>query len=192
MQIVGKIEPGEYMAFGMGKDDSKSDMSNADAVVTWVDRVSGQVHAVDYFLGAKQQCANDPRGSCPDNKLAGGGDSLTLLHGAIVNGYSMVTFKRPQLGVDDLYDQHVYSDGQQSVLWAIGTLNANNEIGYHILRTRSSMFIDFARNPQWNCPIPNLDATLHNTLASHSSKSTEAITEGKGKETCQQFDFSAR
>lgn len=164
MQLVGKIEAGEYMAFGLGKDDSKSDMKNADAVVTWVDRNTGQVHAVDYYLGSKQQCVNDPTGSCPDVKLLGGGDSLTLLHGAIVNGYSMVTFKRPQLGIDEQYDQHVYSDGQQSVLWAIGSLNAKKEIGYHRLKTRSNMFIDFARNPQWNCPIPDLNASMHNNL----------------------------
>lgn len=166
MQLVGKIDSGEYMAFGLGKDDSKSEMNNADAVVAWVDRQSGQVHATDYFLGSsKQQCANDPtHGSCPDTKLPGGGDSLTLLHGAIVNGYSMVTFKRPQLGVDDQYDQHVYSDGRQSVIWAIGTLNSHKEIGYHRLRTRSNMFIDFARNPQWNCPIPDLNASMHNNL----------------------------
>lgn len=165
MQLVGKIEPGEYMAFGLGKDDSRSDMNNADAVVTWVDRTSGQVHAIDYFLGSKQQCQVDingvASGSCPDVKLAGGGDSLTLLHGAIVNGYSMVTFKRPQLGVDDQYDQHVYSDGQQSVLWAIGTLNSKQEVGYHRLKTKSNMFIDFARTPQWNCPIPDLNASMH-------------------------------
>lgn len=167
MQLVGKIEPNEYMAFGLGKDDSKSEMNNADAVVAWVERATGQVHATDYFLGSsKQQCVNDPKaGSCPDVKLANGSDSLTLLHGAIVNGYSMVTFKRPQLGVDELYDQHVYSDGQQSVIWAIGTLNAKQEIGYHRLRTRSSMFIDFARNPQWNCPIPDLNATMHSNSA---------------------------
>lgn len=172
MQLVGKIEPNEYMAFGLGKDDSKSDMNNADAVVTWVDRQSGQVHAVDYFLASKQQCNNDPAtGSCPDVKLQGGGDSLTLLHGAIVNGYSMVTFKRPQLGIDELYDQHVYSDGQQSVIWAIGSLNAKKEIGYHRLKTRQNMFIDFARNPQWNCPIPDLNATMHNNLPISSAAS---------------------
>lgn len=165
MQLVGKIEPNEYMAFGLGKDDSKSDMNNADAVVAWVDRQTGQVHATDYFLGSKAQCVNDPKhGSCPDTKLQGGGDSLTLLHGAIVNGYSMVTFKRPQLGVDELYDQHVYSDGRQSVIWAIGTLNAEKEVGYHRLRTKSNMFIDFARNPQWNCPIPDLNASMHTNL----------------------------
>lgn len=168
MQLVGKIEPDEYMAFGLGKDDSKSDMNNADAVVAWVERQTGQVQAIDYFLGAKQQCKQTSQGSysgsCPDVKLKGGTDSLTLLHGAIVNGYSMVTFKRPQLGVDEQLDQHVYSDGQQSVIWAIGSLNANKEIGYHRLRTKTSMFIDFARNPQWNCPVPDLNASMHNNL----------------------------
>lgn len=174
MQLVGKIEPGEYMAFGLGKDDSKSEMQNADAVAAWVDRQTGQVHAHDYYLGGKAQCVNDPKaGSCPDTKLPGGGDSLTLLHGAIVNGYSMVTFKRPQLGVDEQYDQHVYSDGQQSVLWAIGTLNAKQEIGYHRLRTKSSMFIDFARNPQWNCPIPDLNATLYTSQANNAQLNSQ-------------------
>lgn len=181
MQLVGKIEPNEYMAFGLGKDDSKSDMQNADAVVAWVDRTSGQVHAIDYFLGGKAQCVNSPqephKASCPDTKLAGASDSLTLLHGAIVNGYSMVTFKRPQLGLDELYDQHVYSDGQQSVLWAIGTLNAQNEIGYHRLRARQNMFIDFARNPQWNCPIPDLNASMHGSSGGNAAPISSAASQ---------------
>jgi len=104
-------------------------------------------------------------------KLPNGGDSLTLLHGAIVNGYSMVTFKRPQLGVDELYDQHVYSDGQQSIIWAIGSLNSRKEIAYHRLRSKANIFIDFARNPQWNCPIPDLNASMHSNSMGNSSHS---------------------
>ncbi|KAG9510585.1 Protein Skeletor, isoforms D/E, partial [Fragariocoptes setiger] len=173
MQLVGKIEPGEYMAFGLGKDDARSDMINADAVVTWVDRVTGHVHAVDYFLSSKEQCSalssSGPyRGSCPDVKFSGGSDSLTLLHGAIINSYTMVTFKRPQLGIDELYDQHVYSDGQQSIIWSIGPLNSRNEISYHRLRTRGDTFIDFARTPQWNCPNPDLNATMTSSSSSSS------------------------
>lgn len=176
MQLVGKIEPGEYMAFGLGKDDSRSDMENADAVVAWVDRQTGQVHAVDYYLGPKPQCTNQSGASCPDVKLPGGGDSLTLLHGAIVNGYSMVTFKRPQLGVDEQYDQHVYSDGQQSVLWAIGSLNNKQEIAQHRLKTNSNVFIDFARNPQWNCPIPDLNASLHSTTGQSNNNNNNQLS----------------
>lgn len=61
-----QLEPGEYMAFGLGKDDARSDMANADATVTWVDRSSGQVHAVDYFLSFREQVSR----STGDNRLA--------------------------------------------------------------------------------------------------------------------------
>lgn len=97
MQLVGRVDEGEYMAFGLGKDDSKSDMVNSDAVVTWIDTKTGKGHAVDYFLGSKEQCVGTS-GSCPDVKHSGATDSITLLHSSLVNGFSMITFKRPQLG----------------------------------------------------------------------------------------------
>lgn len=48
-------EPNEYMSFGLGKDDSKSDMDKADAVVAWYDHRAKQGKAVDYYLGSKEQ-----------------------------------------------------------------------------------------------------------------------------------------
>ena len=42
------------MAFGLSKEDSKSEMINADSVVTWVSP-NGDGKAVDYFLGSKEQ-----------------------------------------------------------------------------------------------------------------------------------------
>lgn len=42
------------MAFGLSKDDSKSSMIGADAVVAWYDS-NGRGHAVDYYLGSKEQ-----------------------------------------------------------------------------------------------------------------------------------------
>ena len=42
------------MSFGLSKDDAKSEMINADAVVTWVSP-NGNGRAVDYFLGGKEQ-----------------------------------------------------------------------------------------------------------------------------------------
>lgn len=47
-------EPGEYMAFGLSKNDSKSDMNNADAIVAFIDK-RRKGHGVDYFLGSKEQ-----------------------------------------------------------------------------------------------------------------------------------------
>ena len=153
MQLVSKLQPREYMAFGLSKSDAYSAMNRADVAVTWIDD-AGNGHAVDYFLSSKEQCVGN-RGSCPDIKHPGATDSITLLHAAIVNGFSMVTFKRPQLGVDEEYDQHVYSDGGQAVIWAIGPLNNREEVSYHSIHNYGNTFIDFARTPTWNCPRPD-------------------------------------
>lgn len=96
LQLVSRLQPREYMALGLGKDDTRSAMIGSDAAVAWIDP-SGNGHVVDYFLATKEQCVGN-RGSCPDTKHPGATDSLNLLHAAVVNGYSMVTFKRPQLG----------------------------------------------------------------------------------------------
>lgn len=45
------------MAFGLSKNDSKSDMNNADAVVAFIDK-RRKGHGVDYFLGSKEQVRN--------------------------------------------------------------------------------------------------------------------------------------
>lgn len=57
--------------------------------------------------------------------------------------------------MDEQYDQHIYSDGPQAVMWAIGPLNERQETSYHRLHTIGDMFIDFARTPKWNCPLPD-------------------------------------
>lgn len=52
--LVYVLEPNDYMAFGLSKDDSKTDMINADAIVAWV-KPNGQGQAIDYHLGNKEQ-----------------------------------------------------------------------------------------------------------------------------------------
>ncbi|KAF8773852.1 Protein Skeletor like protein [Argiope bruennichi] len=153
MQLVARLEPNEYMSFGLSKNDTKSEMVKADAIVAWIDK-RGKGHAQDYYLGSKEQCVGR-RGSCPDTKFPDATESVTLLNAAKVNGYTMITVKRPQVGIDQIYDQHVYSDGPQAVIWAIGPLNDKNEVSYHgALRSEGDIYIDFARSPQWNCPQP--------------------------------------
>lgn len=110
MQLVGRVDPGEFMALGLGKNDNVSAMINSDAMITWIDPVNNKGYAVDYHLGDKAPCTSAGsasiqapssarvRGSCPDVVHSGATDSVTLLHSSIVNGFSMVTFKRPQLG----------------------------------------------------------------------------------------------
>lgn len=72
--------------------------------------------------------------------------------------------------VDEKYDQHVYSDGPQAVMWAIGPLNQKLEVSYHRLHNHGDLFIDFARTPKWNCPTPDPKAKpqRHGSLAQSS------------------------
>ncbi|XP_050048940.1 protein Skeletor, isoforms B/C [Dermacentor andersoni] len=168
MQMVGRVRQGEYMSFGLSKDDTKSRMLDADAIVAWIDR-NGRGHAVDYYLSSKEQCVGN-RGSCPDNKISrGAADSVTMLDAAVLNGYHMVTFRRPQAAQDPNYDQHIYSDGPQAVMWAVGPVNDHSDASYHSVHSQGDMFLDFARQPAWNCPAPDDDATESNSEAEGSA-----------------------
>ncbi|KAL3173630.1 hypothetical protein MRX96_041453 [Rhipicephalus microplus] len=176
MQLVGRVRQGEYMSFGLSKDDTKSQMVDADAIVAWIDR-NGKGHAVDYYLSSKEQVCGEVvcfethkfhtllsqcvgnRGSCPDNKISRrAGDSVTMLDAAVLNGYHMVTFRRPQAAQDPNYDQHIYSDGPQAVMWAVGPVNDHSDASYHSVHSQGDVFLDFARQPAWNCPAPDDDA----------------------------------
>nr|XP_027202937.1 protein Skeletor, isoforms B/C-like [Dermatophagoides pteronyssinus] len=153
IQLVGRMLPNEYMSIGWARDDTHSLMIGADALVAWIDS-AGQGHAKDYYISAKEPCIGQ-HGVCPDLNHPGATDSITLLHAAVVNGFRMITVKRPQLGVDERFDQHIYSDGQQAIIWAYGPLNSRNELAYHTRHQYGNRFIDFARQPQWNCPSPD-------------------------------------
>ncbi|XP_077543811.1 protein Skeletor, isoforms B/C-like [Haemaphysalis longicornis] len=173
MQLVGRVRQGEYMSFGLSKDDTRSLMLDADAVVTWIDK-AGRGHAVDYYLSSKEQCVGT-RGSCPDDKISrGAGNSVTLLDAAMVNGYQMVTFRRPQAAQDPNYDQHIYSDGPQAVMWAVGPVNDHSDASYHRMHSEGDTFLDFARQPSWNCPAPDEDPTDSSGPAEGSAPVEEA------------------
>lgn len=63
------LEAGEYMAFGLSGDSSRSKMVGGDVTVAWVDKDTLKGHAYDYFLDAKSQCSGG-RGSCPDENIS--------------------------------------------------------------------------------------------------------------------------
>ncbi|OTF71977.1 Skeletor, isoforms D/E-like protein [Euroglyphus maynei] len=153
IQLVGRMLPNEYMAIGWARDDTRSSMIGADALVAWID-AAGKGHAKDYYISAKEPCVGQ-HGVCPDLNHPGATDSITLLHAAVINGFRMITVKRPQLGVDERFDQHVYSDGQQAIVWAYGPLNSRNQLSYHTNHQYGNRYVDFARSPQWNCPSPD-------------------------------------
>jgi hypothetical protein len=55
----------------------------------------------------------------------------------MVNGYSIVTYQRPLKAQDEL-DIDILTNRSQAVIWAIGPLNARNEVSYHSLTNKSA------------------------------------------------------
>ncbi|XP_053691292.1 protein Skeletor, isoforms B/C-like [Sabethes cyaneus] len=155
IQLVAKLEDGEYMAFGISPDNAKSVMVGADAAVVWVDKATGKGFAQDYFLDAKSQCSGG-RGSCPDTQITKNSNSIRLLNAAMVNGYSIVTYQRPLRATDHL-DLPIVTNGSQAIVWAIGPLNQRYEVSYHSQFLKNDKLVDFGRQPYWNCPTPESD-----------------------------------
>jgi hypothetical protein len=141
------------MSFGVSQDTQSSQMIGGDVVVSWVNRATGKGYAQDYFLDAKSQCSGN-RGSCPDTRLKDNTNSIRLLNAAIVNDYSIVTYQRP-LKAADTFDRPIFVNGSQAIIWAIGPLNQRFEVSYHSTFLKKNKFIDFGRQPFWNCPIPD-------------------------------------
>ncbi|XP_023290274.1 protein Skeletor, isoforms B/C [Orussus abietinus] len=155
VQLVGKLETNEYMAFGLSPDPEKSVMIGSDVAVAWVDKRTLQGYAVDYFLDAKSQCSGT-RGSCPDTRIQENTNSVRLLNAAMVNGYSIVTYQRP-LKASDRLDLPIRTNGSQAIVWAIGPLNERGEVSFHTSYLKSDRLIEFGRPPSWNCPMPDQD-----------------------------------
>lgn len=82
-----------------------------------------------------------------------------MLNAALVNGYSIVTFQRP-LKATDRFDLPIVSNQSQAIVWAVGPLNQRQEVSYHSLATRGDRFIQFGREPVWNCPLSESDMKM--------------------------------
>lgn len=74
------------------------------------------------------------------------------LNWAVVNGYSIVTYRRP-LRAADVYDLPIFTNVSQPIIWAIGPLNQRDEVSFHNHYLKTNFFIDFGRPAKWNCPM---------------------------------------
>ncbi|XP_058062739.1 protein Skeletor, isoforms B/C isoform X1 [Anopheles bellator] len=155
VQLVAKLDDGEYMSFGVSPNPQQSQMVGADVAVVWVDKSTGKGFAQDYYLDAKSQCSGS-RGSCPDTRINENSNSIRLLNAAMVNGYSIVTYQRP-LRASDHLDLPIFTNASQAIVWAVGPLNQRYEVSYHSHYLKGNKVIDFGRQPYWNCPTPETD-----------------------------------
>ena len=109
-------------------------MIGADAAVGWLDRATGKGFVHDHFIMGKGQCSGG-KGVCQDTLSTRGVNNIRLLNAALVNDYVMLTYQRPLKAQDD-QDKTIITNGTQAVIWAVGSLNANNEPTYHKLRNK--------------------------------------------------------
>ena len=75
---------------------------------------------------------------------------MKLLNSAIINEFTMLTYRRP-LGKDDQYDSAILTNQSQSIIWAMGPINNKviMIIIYLIIRyiiTKFSKNIDLKNN----------------------------------------------
>ncbi|KAL0103121.1 hypothetical protein PUN28_017449 [Cardiocondyla obscurior] len=182
VQLVARLDAGQYMSFGLSADIDRSTMVGGDVTVAWVDKQTLQGYAVDYFLDAKSQCSGR-RGSCPDKRIQENTDSVRLLNAAMVNGYSIVTYQRPLKASDEL-DRPIFTNISQAIIWAIGPLNDRQEVSFHSSYLKTDRFIEFGRPPSWNCPMPDQDyqpqATQVVTRSPQRIQATPAPASKKG------------
>ncbi|XP_055634516.1 protein Skeletor, isoforms B/C [Toxorhynchites rutilus septentrionalis] len=171
IQLVAKLEDGEYMSFGVSPDQARTVMVGADVAVVWVDKATGKGYAQDYYLDAKSQCSGG-RGSCPDTRINENSNSIRLLNAAMVNGYSIVTYQRP-LKASDHLDLPIVTNGSQAIVWAIGPLNQRYEVSYHSQYLKSNKLVDFGRQPYWNCPTPESDQ--HKSQHAHQKHPAQGL-----------------
>lgn len=158
-QLVARLGEEQYMAFGLSGEQDRSRMVGGDVTVAWMDHESGKGYADDYYLDSKSQCAGR-RGACPDNRIKSGTNNVKLLNSAVINKFTMLTYRQPLTG-KDRYDQTIFTNGSQPVIWAIGPVNSKGEVSYHQKRLRGDLFFDFGRIPQWNCPIAGKPSAPH-------------------------------
>ncbi|XP_061391720.1 protein Skeletor, isoforms B/C-like [Musca vetustissima] len=175
VQLVSKLEDNHYMAFGISPNKDRSVMIGSDVVVSWVEKDTGKGYAVDYYLTDKSQCSGR-RGSCPDVNIQDNTNSVRLLNAAMVNGYSIVTYQR-SLNATDKLDLPISRNGFEAIVWAIGPLNERNETSFHSHFNKHTHYIDFGRQPTWNCPTPEGTTPEPSTDADDDE---DSVTPGKG------------
>jgi len=171
-QLVGKLKDGQYMAFGLSGDPFRTKMVGGDVTVTWMDQRSGKGYAQDYYLDAKSQCAGS-RGACPDSNLQRGKNNVRLLNSAIINDFTMLTYRQP-LKARDRFDTTIETNTSQAIIWAVGPVNSKGEVSYHKSRLRGDFLFDFGRTPTWNCPIAGKPAPQTERVKSKGGRPTPA------------------
>lgn len=151
-RLRAKAMPGQWTAFGISGDKSRSLMVGADVAVVFIRGPSNQVSIVDYYLSSKAQCSSNG-GVCPDTRV-GGTDDLKLSASSYTDGIVDVVYTR-KLATSDAYDKTIATTGKVAVVAAQGPTNADepDTVLYHTaVVNRQDVLLQLNRDAVENCP----------------------------------------
>ncbi|XP_014255074.1 protein Skeletor, isoforms B/C [Cimex lectularius] len=149
IQLAGRVEEDEYIAFGQSGSNHKLQMLGADVTVAYIDGYRG--YAIDYNITANSPCVKvlgQYKGVCKDS-LVGGMDDNQHHTSSREDGINIITFRR-NLKSADPGDKEYRTEGKTHLVWAIGKLDANQEPSFHDIYPRSSAVVEFGKT-QDNC-----------------------------------------
>ncbi|XP_054266957.1 protein Skeletor, isoforms B/C isoform X2 [Macrosteles quadrilineatus] len=151
IQLAGRIREDQYLAFGISGENGRPAMVGADVAVVYYNIDQKTFHAVDYYITASSQC-DGKNGVCPDERL-GGRNDITLISGERKNGVTSVKFRRPLQTNEPINDRPIPSEGEVSIIAAIGPLNSRKEANAHDFRDRTldDIRIDFSSRNDHAC-----------------------------------------
>ncbi|XP_033632784.1 protein Skeletor, isoforms B/C-like [Asterias rubens] len=177
VELAGRVDPGNYMAFGLSGSDSQTLMEGSDVVVGWMDIASMSPRAVDYRLQSKAQCStNDGRGACPDDIAAVGGTNNAVVGNLVsVNGIVRLSYTRP-LNTGDSVDQVIPTDREVYISWALGPINPDGRVAKHTSVPRADLKLNFGRQGVTTCPEFTRPAGTDSSMTSWTPSRIEGVT----------------
>jgi len=166
IELVGRIDVDQYMAFGRSGRDDETFMEGADAVVADIS-LEGEFLARDLYLGVRAQCSAGT-GVCPDGQFGFTNDAMDV-SGEADFGLTLVRYTR-SLNVIDVdvelelqsgglgaIDRMISLDEDTFIVWAIGPLSISNDFpNFHTIYPGSSgedkdYSLNFGREVTDNC-----------------------------------------
>ncbi|XP_050068770.1 protein Skeletor, isoforms B/C-like isoform X2 [Anopheles maculipalpis] len=153
IELVGRIEEEQYMAFGISGSHGHPQMIGADVVVAFYDRRQRRFRAEDYYMSSLSQC-DGKLGVCPDERI-GGKNDVEILSGDRSHGVTRIKYRRLLQTNEAVNDRAYPLDRQISVIAAIGPLNSRDEANAHSHTgtevTVDDIQIDFASKNDHTC-----------------------------------------
>ncbi|KAI2795561.1 hypothetical protein BLOT_016681, partial [Blomia tropicalis] len=150
-ELIGQIEPDEYMAFGFSGSDNSSRMINSDVSISYLENHIG--YTKDYNISGLFPCTNilgNYKGVCPDTKV-GGVDNFQINLFERIDSLSRITFRRNLQNTGDDGDFVIDKSKEMFIVWSVGKLTNKREPGFHHLYPKNDISIMFGRKATKNC-----------------------------------------